>query len=395
MIKRSCIFLIIILFYCLNALSCERQENAQAAKKELDQSKESAKQDGLSSEKTAKTIQYKTVSHIDRQGIGIEAFRMLIPVEWEFEGGINWVLDNPGMPATAGFRAYDPKGREEFEVFPNQSFFWTNNQMLFSMFPVGSRYFGNEVRPPVNPADAIKQIIIPRFRSNTKGLRVISEKSLSDLSGTPGAGTQAQPGVSVSAQGAKVRIGYELNGTQMEEEIYAVVESYMFQMQTMGGVVTNINWMVDYIFSFKTEKGEFENSAKTFQTVAHSFKLNPRWFNKYSQVVESLIQGQIRQIQSIGQLSRIISQTNNEISDMMMESYNNRQKVNDRIANDFSQYIRGVDEYSDPNKGAAVELPSGYDNAWSNNLGEYMLSDDPNFNPNIHSNLNWKKMKKK
>ncbi|MDH4027580.1 MAG: hypothetical protein OEU95_01950 [Nitrospirota bacterium] len=390
MIKRSGTLSIIILFFCLIALSCERRDNVQAAKKELNQSNEPAEQAGASSGKKTATTRFSTISYIDRQGIGIEAFRMLIPVEWKFEGGINWVLDNPGMPATAGFRVYAPKGREGFEVFPNQSFFWTNNQMLFSMFPVGSRYFGNEVRPPVNPADAIKQIIIPRFRSNIKGLRVISERSLPDL---PGA--QSQPGVSVSAQGAKVRIEYELNGTEMEEEIYAVVESYMFRMQTMGGVVTNINWMVDYIFSFKTEKGKFEENLKTFQTIAHSFKLNPQWFNRYSQVVESLIQGQIRQIQSIGQLSRIISQTNNEISDMMMESYNNRQKVNDRIANDFSQYIRGVDEYRDPNEGKAVELPSGYDNAWSNSSGEYILSDDPNFNPNINSNLNWERMKKK
>jgi hypothetical protein len=104
---------------------------------------------------------------------------------------------------------------------------------------------------------------------------------------------------------------------------------------------------------------------------------------------------QIKQIQHIGQISRIISQTHNEISDMIIQSYNKRQAVNDRIAENFSQYIRGVDEYYNPMERRPVELPSGYQNAWTNRLGEYILSDDPNFNPNIGSTREWQKMELK
>ncbi|MEW6215835.1 MAG: hypothetical protein AB1478_11655 [Nitrospirota bacterium] len=85
----------------------------------------------------------------------------------------------------------------------------------------------------------------------------------------------------------------------------------------------------------------------------------------------------------------------NEISDMMMQSYYQRQAVNDRIADNFSQYIRGVDEYYNPIEQKPVELPSGYQNAWANSLGEYILSDNHNFNPNIGSNLNWQRMERK
>lgn len=72
------------------------------------------------------TMAFKTFVYIDKEGTGIEAFRMPIPSDWVFEGGIRWVLDNPGMPAVAQFRVRNPKGREEFEVFPNQAFFWTS-----------------------------------------------------------------------------------------------------------------------------------------------------------------------------------------------------------------------------------------------------------------------------
>jgi len=354
-----------------------------------------SKQAESSSKQMGKTIRFKPFRYIDNQGIGIEAFQILIPSDWKFDGGIRWVLDNPGMPAVASFRVMNEKGKEEFEVFPNQPFFWTNNQMTLSMFPAGSRYFGNEVRPPVRPIEALKKIVIPRFRQNVTGLRIVNELPLPELAKALGAGKQIHPSVSVSAGAGKVRIEYNRSGVPMEEEIYCVVELFSFPIQTMMGTVTNTNWYIDYIFSFKSEKGKLEANSKIFQTIAYSFKLNMQWFSKYNQVVEYLVKRQIQQIQSVGQLSRIISQTSNEISDMSMQSYYQRQEVNDRIADNFSQYIRGVEKYYDPIEQKTVELPSGYNNVWTNNLGEYILSDSPSFNPNIGSNLNWQKIEKK
>jgi len=39
-----------------------------------------------------------------------------------------------------------------------------------------------------------------------------------------------------------------------------------------------------------------------------------------------------------------------------------------------------------------VELPGGYEHAWSNNLGEYVLTNDANFDPNRGSTLHWDPM---
>jgi len=33
-----------------------------------------------------------------RKGTGLEVFRMLVPVGWQFQGGCRGLLDNPGMP---------------------------------------------------------------------------------------------------------------------------------------------------------------------------------------------------------------------------------------------------------------------------------------------------------
>jgi hypothetical protein len=340
-------------------------------------------------------LQFKTQVCIDRSGTGIEAFRMLIPKEWVFEGGIRWILDNPGMPATASLRVRDTSGGAEFEVLPNQPFFWTDNQMHRRMFPAGSRYYGNEVRPPVGPGDALRKIVLPRFRNGVRGLKVIKEEHLPDLAKTLGVGVKVQPGVAASADGARIRIEYDRKGTRYEEEIYGVVESYGFPIHSMYGTFTNTVWTVDYLFSFKAGKGRLDSMATLFKTIVSSFRVNPQWYNKYTQVVEYLIKAQIRQIHSVGELSRIISRTHNEISEEMTRSFEDRQAAYDRISEKFSQQIRDVDAYYSPVEGRSIELPGGYRQAWTNNLGDIVLSEAEDFNPNIGSNQNWQRMEKK
>jgi hypothetical protein len=103
----------------------------------------------------------------------------------------------------------------------------------------------------------------------------------------------------------------------------------------------------------------------------------------------------MQQIRNAGELSRIISQTHREISDDMMRSWEERQGVYDRLSERFSQNIRGVDEYYDPVSDRRVELPGGYRNAWVNGLGEYVITEQEDYNPNIGSNQNWQRMERR
>jgi hypothetical protein len=341
---------------------------------------------------TGNIIRLKTVSFVDQTGIGSEAFKILIPSDWQSEGGIQWILDNPGMPAVTRLRVWNPKGTEEFSVFPNQAFFWTNNQGLFQLFPVGSKYFGNEVREPLNPLDALKKVVLPRFRSNVQGLKVVKEEEITRLA-LPSASTAQSP-LQTSTRAGKIRVEYTEQGKIYEDEIYCVVEATYFPIQSMFGNSTNINWGVNYIGSFRAEKGKLDSSAKIFQTISDSVTLNLKWFNTYVQVVEYLIKMQIQQIKSMGELGSIIAKTGSEIRQENLDLYNQREAMNDRISTQFSEYIRGVDSYFNPLEGKNVEVPTGYDNVWVNNLGEYVASDNPSYNPNIGNNQNFQKLEK-
>jgi hypothetical protein len=340
----------------------------------------------------ATTVKYKTASFIDAEGIGTKAFTMLIPNSWQSEGNIRWVLDNPALPAYGEFKAWNPNGHEEFHFFENQAFFSSNNPMIQQAFPAGSRYFGALVHEPLGPIDALKEIALPKFRSDVENLQVISQEELPQVAKNFQTGTDASTGVVTSAEAGKIRVEYTLNGVEMEDEFYCVVQSQDIPIPTVLGTYRNINWYMTYLESFRAEKGKLDGQSETFQVVSYFARTDVNWLNTYDQVVDYLIQRQIQQIQSLGQLSSIVSQTSNDVSDANFEAWEQDQNIKDQLANDFSDSILGVQSYSNPFDGGTVDLPSGYSSVWGNSLGEYVLSDSASYDPNLESNLNWQKM---
>jgi hypothetical protein len=341
---------------------------------------------------TGSFVKYKTASYVDTMGVGTTAFSILIPTDWQFEGNINWILDNPVMPATANIRVWNPSGTEEFDVFPNQALFWTDNPLIQQTNPPGSTYFGALVMQPVGPIEALRETILPMFRSNVDNLKIVSEQELPELNQLFNTGTDPTTGTSSSANGGKIRVEYSLNGVLMEDELYCVIQSVKIPTQSIYGTTTNDNWYMSYLASFRAEKGKLDSESKIFQTIALSSKTDKDWLNKYNQLVYYLIQNQIRQIQSIGQLSNMLSQMSDQISDQNLKDWEQKQSVNDGLVENFCNQILEVQPYNNPIDGTTVDLPSGYSSVWTNSLGEYILGESSSFNPNIGSNLNWQPM---
>jgi hypothetical protein len=63
-----------------------------------------------------------------------------------------------------------------------------------------------------------------------------------------------------------------------------------------------------------------------------------------------------------------------------------------RAAFGQDQIIRGVQTFRDPSTGATFELSNQYDHAWLNGTNEYVMTGDPNFNPNGNLNGNWTRL---
>lgn len=381
---------------CLNGYCTQQSPESKRKAEEVKALGTEPEKETLSSKEQVsdKLHRFKLFRYIDQQGTGIEAFSFLMPADWMFEGGMKWLLDNPMMPSVSAFRVFNPNGREEFEVFPNHSFYWTDNKMQMNLFPPGSRYYGNVVKQPVTAQVALQEIILPEQRGGLQGLTILKNENVPELPAALGAGQQ-QAGVASGATGAKLRIRYISGGVPIEEEIYAVVETMTFPTQGMFGVSYNTLWYLDYIFSFKATAGNLEKNTKIFQTIVSSFKINPRWYAKYSNTIVYLAQQQITSIRNIGEFSRMLSRMSDQMREENLARFEANGEVYDRVSRQFSDNTLGIDRYYDPHEGREVELPSGYNYAWSNNNGEYIVTDSPDLNPNVGSNLHWELMPRK
>lgn len=323
---------------------------------------------------------------------GMEAFRLLIPKGWQAQGQIAWSA-NPALPAQARFRFFNPNGTGEFNLFPTQAYFWTNNRLFLTTNTPGTLRFNTLVMSPMDLQSAFTKVIIPQARSKASGLRIVKTNEVPELAKI--ARGQPVQGVRSYASGGKMRIEYQENGRPMEEEIYAAVSQFVTDLpgSTLApGYFINY-WYIDYVFSFKAAKNGLDSQAKVFQTMVYSLKVNPRWFAKVVNVKEMMVQKIIRGIKEIGRIGDMVARAGSEMREGQMKDWERRQQANDKIVQNFTDNIRGVERFNDPFAGKEVELPSGYGRAFANNLGEYIVTDSPSYNPSIGSNLNWQELK--
>ncbi|MBI5588871.1 MAG: hypothetical protein HY881_00160 [Deltaproteobacteria bacterium] len=339
---------------------------------------------GQSNTNTQTFVTYKYIDPMTR----MEVFRMLIPKSWKAEGEVKWSAD-PALPVQSRFRFFNPSGSEELNFFPAHAFFWTSNTLFLTTNPPGSLRFGTRVAKPVALHEAFTRTILPDARRSMGKMVIIRENPVSELAGLA-RGLPVQ-GVHALAEAGKMRIGYDEGGKQMEEEFYAAVSQFVTQMPGSGaggGYFINY-WYIDYVFSFRDEKGKLDSRSKIFQTMVYSLKFNQQWIAKVVNVKEMITQSYIKGIKAIGQMGQMIAQAGSQMREDQQRAWEQRQQVNDRIVQNFSDHIRGVERYNDSRAGKEVELPAGYGNAWANDLGEYIVSESPSFNPNIHSNQHW------
>lgn len=319
---------------------------------------------------------------------GMETFNMLVPKDWRVVGEVTWSED-PALPARSSFRFYNPTGPEELNFFPTHAFFWTDNSLFLATNPPGSLRFGTLVKSPVGLHDAFSRTIIPDANRDTGAAVIVEEGQVPELAELArGVPTQ---GVNAFAEAGKIRIEYHDGGRRMEEEFYAAVSQFVIQMPASmagGGYFINY-WYMDYLFSFRDEKGKLDSHSKIFQTMIYSVKLNPEWVAKVMNVKEALAQQYIQGIKAIGRIGETIARAGSSMREDQQRSWEQRQQVNDRIAQSFIDYVRGVDRYYDSRGGKEVELPSGYGNAWANDLGEYIVTESPSYNPNLESTQHW------
>lgn len=337
---------------------------------------------------------YRQIKCIDRAGFNIEAFRMVIPDDWTCFGGITWVNDLH-MPVYSNFAIVSPDGLRAAEGFPIHKYVWDSNpfsRLNLKSWETPSTRVGN----PGEADQAIVETILPTYRGKMRDLRLVDRGPLPATE--PMLYDPANPPRTPMRYG-KVRIAYTIGQAAIEEEIYGALE--VIQVPGRGMVISTLA-----AFGVRAPAGELDANMNLFRMMKTSMKPNPAWFQQVEQTITGGYQQKIQAINQIGTFSRQHAQMAAQAREASMQRYQDRQSWTDGLqkgweanqaARDgmnekWSDAFRGVEKYYDPYEERTVELQSGHEAAWTNALGERILTDSYSYNPNEHLTGNWTRM---
>lgn len=329
-------------------------------------------------------LKFKKRAVIDNWGTGGTAFTILVPSGWDMKGQVVWTLDCPAMPAYGIMQATSPDGKKKFEIFPNQVFFYSPDPYFNAYVPEGAKDHGALVTKSVPDClTALRYYVVQQYRGDVK---ILEEKTLQEPTyyQMSGSNSSSQPGL--------IRIQYTEGGVEMEEHIYGA-------LAVLTGMDGMTNWWLSQCYGFKAPKTEIEKSLPMFQTMLNSLKTDPLWYSAYKRTSDQLIAQGWQQIAANARAAQSTIKSNtststNEVGDILMNGWKSRQASEDKMHDNFTNYIRGVDNYSDPTSGTTYKLPTGYNTAYKNNLDEYIITNDPSFNPTNLGNTDWTELNK-
>jgi hypothetical protein len=172
-------------------------------------------------------------------------------------------------------------------------------------------------------------------------------------------------------------------GQPYEEWVTAVI---VVRPIPTGGSGTAYDWHAVMVMAYRTPRGKLDSNDRLFKLIASTIHPELEW-EKWSNGVIASLYG--KKQEELAKQSAMLAQFRQHVADTINSVVANREAGANHAAFGEGQIIRGVQTFRDPASGATFELSNQYDHAWLNGSNQYVMSDDPNFNPNGSLSGNW------
>jgi len=320
-------------------------------------------------------VKFTRLSVKDPGAGNMEAYSCLVPAGWKAEGGVQWFPDH-SIQAVLLMRITDPRSGAAIEFLPWQNFNWIPSGSM----PQGGNYMGNILWPPIQDVqEFIRTFYFPGALARLRNARVVAAENLQKVADQV---SRAQGG---PARCGRVRYEYRDGDQAWEEDVYVTLVYAPTQFMTLwtGGAS-----------SFRSRRGELDRLTPVMNTTVNSLRQSPEWFGYLMYVKKLFLNRMAQGIRSARILSETVTRNSAEIRRMSEDSYRRSNESQDRVSRSYGEYIRGVETYRNPYEDRPVQLPSGYDGVWASRSGEYILSNQPGFDPNSGSTAEWRRIER-
>lgn len=140
-------------------------------------------------------------------------------------------------------------------------------------------------------------------------------------------------------------------------------------------------------------KNDAQEMSKMIDLIINTSQENP----VFSQMVAKINIKMSKQArQSIANISNITSNTYDEINQIYSNTYKNTQASSDRMQSNWVDGMLEVENYTNPFDGKTEKMPMHNKYYYTNNLDDYIGTNNPLFDPNVDLNYlyNWRKLER-
>jgi hypothetical protein len=322
------------------------------------------------------------------------AYNLMIPATWQFNGSVTAGGGASGcfsdfFAMSADARSAD--GSIQMQMLPQTTWQFVDDA-------AGLKYLNHQVeqdrkvgmkpcqvRAPVHATELMKQSILPQLRKDKTVVSIDPYPELDQLARGRLGLLPAASGNSgtIRTDAARARLSYnDDKGQPVEEWITAVVV-----LRTVpAGHGSGYDWRLVNLMSLRAPKGQLDANDRLFLLIAGTLHPDPEWKTYSDGMIQKLYQAKA---QELAKQNAMIAQFQQHVIDTINGVVANQQAGAEHAAYGQNQIIRGVQTFRDPSSGATYEMSSQYNHAWLNGNNEYIMSDDPNYNPNGNLNGSW------
>jgi len=330
------------------------------------------------------TLHVRPVKLFDREGFGqpILARTFLLPADWQVAGGVFWNDgSDPNQPSYyESFSAESRDGRSSFQLLPGYSWMYYPDPQTQDLY----RQMGKPILPPLDAAGIVREYIVPNYRAGAMILSITPRPDLArnyrQLMGPQNLAQLEANGCRVHFDFVEARLGYVDEGIRYQEAVVVQLQrgDFLYDGAQM--------FSASNMFLFKAPEAQWQQHELIYATAMRSMRQNPTWIKAIAQFQKRIAE---INMQGLRNRQQIMSRMYADLSRSSQQSWEYRQESLDRSAREFSESIRDVETYRDPSTGFDVELPNAYQYAYTNGLGEYVVTNDAFFEPGRELNGNW------
>lgn len=334
------------------------------------------------------------------QRASMPVFGFQSPADWEFQSEVKWNLSNTTVPVVMAAGAVDSGKSERIQFMPNIICYWLTGDAALNP---GGMNLGMFNEAPMPAEKALTVAYTKLFRNDVADLRITIVKEVPGL-----AAKLNRPGL--TGEGVGLRAEYTLNGVPVEEEVYALYGLERGSLRGEAGLTHQTTWGIQAVHSFTAPRGTLDHRRAFFNRMLRSVQINPAWQQYYAGIKHQLDTDFARNIASnraarerIMAKSRALAAQNEAFRASIMARHraamdtSNHDRfiagIHESGSHDrYIDSIHDVETFHDPQWGTSQH---GYAKQhWTDGSGNYIHSDDLNYDPNIGSQVDWTQMER-